>query len=194
MQIFHKTRIPFRGKPAFVLSHYLLLYFFRYSVSHLMTYHLIFISGTIIRTFLVITAHKTIIFILIQIDITVIFVALFIICIVCTVFRSWFPFIFILLSLQESISPCCSPDYITKKRKNSITEILPLFYISEHSVHSLIFVKHLRMVLLFHLDICQKLPHTTVFKSKNIRVVFSGNQLFCSDTVCCKKSIVFLIL
>jgi len=53
-----------------------------------MTYHLIFISGTIIRTFLVITAHKTIIFILIQIDITVIFVALFIICIVCTVFAA----------------------------------------------------------------------------------------------------------
>ena len=88
MQIFHKTRIPFRGKPAFVLSHYLLLYFFRYSVSHLMTYHLIFISGTIIRTFLVITAHKTIIFILIQIDITIIFVTLFIICIVCTVFAA----------------------------------------------------------------------------------------------------------
>ena len=35
MQIFHKTRIPFLGKPAFVLSHYLLLCFFRYSVSHL---------------------------------------------------------------------------------------------------------------------------------------------------------------
>ena len=109
MQIFHKTRIPFRGKPAFVLSHYLLLCFFRYSVSHLMTYHLIFISGTIIRTFLVITAHKTIIFILIQIDITIIFVTLFIICIV------WFPSYLFLLSLQESISPCCSPDYIIKK-------------------------------------------------------------------------------
>ena len=188
MQIFHKTRIPFRGKPAFVLSHYLLLCFFRYSISHLMTYHLIFISGTIIGTFLVITAHKTIIFVLIQIDITIIFVTLFIICIVCTVFAAGS-----LLSLQESISPCCSPDYIIKKGRIPLLKS-SLFYISEHSVHSLIFVKHLRMVLLFHLDICQKLPHTTVFKSKNIRVVFSGNQLFCSDTVCCKKSIVFLIL
>ena len=88
---------------------------------------------------------------------------------------------------------CCSPDYIIKKGRIPLLKS-SLFYISEHSVRSLIFVKHLRMILLFHLDICQKLPHTTVFKSKNIRVVFSGNQLFCSDTVCCKKSIVFLIL
>ena len=108
--------------------------------------------------------------------------------------HSWFPSCLFLLSLQESISPCCSPDYITKKGRIPLLKSSLFFYISEHSVHSLIFVKHLRMILLFHLDICQKLPHTTVFKSKNLRVVFSGNQLFCSDTVCCKETVRFLIL
>lgn len=178
---------------------------------HLVTYYLIFISGTVIRTFLVIAAHKTIVFILIQIDITVIFIAFFIICIICTVFTAGSFHGDPSSPCEPVFLPAVLPDYIAKTGRILLLKFflffmvlvrripqsaftVSLYAMSEHCIHSFIFVKHLRMILLFHLDICQKLPHTTVFKSKNIRVVFSGNQLFCSDTVCCKKSIVFLIL
>lgn len=178
---------------------------------HLVTYYLIFISGTVIRTFFVIAAHKTIVFILIQIDITVIFIAFFIICIICTVFTA--------SSFHgDPSSPCepvflpsVLPDYIAKTGRILLLKFflffivlvrripqsaftVSLYAMSEHCIHSFIFVKHLRMVLFLHLNVRQKFPYTAVLKIKYICIVFSRNKLLRSDTVCCKKSIMFLIL
>ena len=69
-----------------------------------------------------------------------------------------------------------------------------LYAMSEHCIHSFIFVKHLRMVLFLHLNVRQKFPYTAVLKIKYICIVFSRNKLLRSDAVCGKKRIMFLIL
>ena len=50
------------------------------------------------------------------------------------------------------------------------------------------------MILFFNLNIGQKLADTAFSKYKDIRIVFSGNQLFRTDTVGCKECIILLIL
>ena len=58
------------------------------SLSHLMAYYFILIPGTVIRTFLIVAAHKTVVLVFIQVDIAVIFVAFFIVSIICAEFTA----------------------------------------------------------------------------------------------------------
>ena len=70
-----------------------------------------------------------------------------------------------------------------------------LFYNSLcHSICSFIFVDHLRMVLLFNLDIGQQFPKCGIRKCKHIGIIFTGHQLLRSDTIRRQKCIMLFIL
>ena len=78
---FTKTSILYRRTLRKYPARYL-------SLSHLMAYYFILIPGTVIRTFLIVAAHKTIVLVFIQINIAVIFVAFFIVSIICAEFTA----------------------------------------------------------------------------------------------------------
>ena len=63
-----------------------------------------------------------------------------------------------------------------------------------HSVSLFILVEHLRMVLLFYLDISKQLSQIALTTDKYISIVLAGNQLLCSDTVRCEETVMFLVL
>ena len=49
------------------------------------------------------------------------------------------------------------------------------------------------MILFFHLDISQELSDIAGTKGENIRIIFSGNQLFSSNAIGSQKSILRLV-
>ena len=62
-----------------------------------------------------------------------------------------------------------------------------------HAVYGFIFIEHLRVVLFFHLDICQKFAHIGIPECKHIGIIRSGHHFFRTNAVCSKEIIVFLI-
>ena len=49
------------------------------------------------------------------------------------------------------------------------------------------------MVLFFDLNVSQKFSDTRITECKHFRIVSGRNKFFCSDTVCCKETVRFLI-
>lgn len=45
-----------------------------------------------------------------------------------------------------------------------------------HAVYGFIFIEHLRVVLFFHLDICQKFAHIGIPECKHIGIIRSGHH------------------
>ena len=62
-----------------------------------------------------------------------------------------------------------------------------------HAVYGFIFIEHLRVVLFFHLDICQKFAHIGIPECKHIGIIRSGHHFFGTDTVRGKEIVVFLV-
>ena len=81
-----------------------------------------------------------------------------------------------------------------RNRPMSVTSNFYIKYTLSHPVDGLIFVEHLRMILLLHLNIRQQFAQIGILKNKYIRIVLAGYHLLGTDAICRKEAVILLIL